>query len=132
MRERDVGDDRILAIDRDAMLAIPADSIDYAVMEKSRRVAVVPVSMGWDDLGSFDAVYAASARDAAGNALPPTALALDAESCLVIAPDLKVRLCGVRDLIVVQDGDRLLILRRGDSQSVKRVAQADQESARTP
>ncbi len=129
---RQTGDDRILAIDRNAMLAIPADSIDYAVMEKSRRVAIVPVSMGWDDLGSFDAVYAASARDAAGNALPPDALALDTESCLVIAPDLRVRLCGVRDLIVVQDGDRLLIVRRGDSQSVKRVAQADQESARTP
>lgn len=128
---RQTGDDRILAIDRNAMLDIPADSIDYAVMEKSRRVAVVPVSMGWDDLGSFDAVYAASARDAAGNALPASALALDAESCLVIAPDLKVRLCGVRDLIIVQDGDRLLIVRRGDSQSVKRVAQADQESTRT-
>lgn len=124
---RPEGRDRVVAVGREEMLAIPADSIDYAVMEKSRRVAIVPVSMGWDDLGSFDAVYAVSARDAAGNALPQSALALDSQSCLVIAPDLKVRLCGVRDLIVVQDGDRLLIVPRGMSQEVKRVAQADKE-----
>lgn len=117
------------AIRAEDMARIPADSIDYAVMEKSGRVAVIPVSMGWNDLGSFDAVYEASSRDADGNVLPADALALDSENCLVLAPDLKVRLSGVSDLVVVQDGDRLLIVRRGATQSVKDMAAADKAAA---
>lgn len=118
----------VVAIRDDGMAAIPANSIDYAIMEKSRRVAVIPVSMGWNDLGSFDALYDASDRDEAGNALQKGTIAQDTSGCLVLAPGLKVRLSGVSDLIVVQDGDRLVIVKKGRSQSVKELAAADAKS----
>ncbi|MCX7028233.1 MAG: sugar phosphate nucleotidyltransferase [Spirochaetes bacterium] len=125
------GGNSVAAIRPEDMAAIPADSIDYAVMEKSSKVAVVPVSMGWNDMGSFDAVYEASKRDRAGNVLPDDALALDSSNCFVLAPGLKVHLSGVSDLIVVQDGDRLLIVKRGRSQSVKDLAAADVKAGRS-
>lgn len=120
-----IHESRLLAIHADDMMLIPSVSLDYAVMEKSKRVAVVPVSMGWNDLGSFDAVHEVMRRDQSGNALPETAIALDCSNCLVLTPDLKVRISGINDLVVVQDGDRLLIVKRGQTQSVKSLAEAD-------
>lgn len=103
----------------------PSDSIDYAVMEKAERVAVVPVSMGWSDVGSWDALHAISDRDGHGNACGGDVVAIDAADCLVRAgPGKRVALVGVSDLIVVADGDDVLILPRGRSQEVKRIIEA--------
>ncbi|HEY0621895.1 mannose-1-phosphate guanylyltransferase/mannose-6-phosphate isomerase [Sphingomonas sp.] len=111
--------------DEAAFAASPSDSIDYAVMEKSPRVAVVPVSMGWSDVGSWDALHAISGRDAAGNACGGDVVAIDTADCLVRAgPGKRVALVGVSDLIVVADGDDVLILPRGRSQDVKRIIEA--------
>src|SRR3546814_4502166 len=63
--------------DAGAFAACPADSIDYAVMEKADRVAVVPVSMGWSDVGSWDALHLLSECDGAGNAHRGTVLSID-------------------------------------------------------
>lgn len=103
----------------------PSDSIDYAVMEKAERVAVVPVSMGWSDVGSWDALHAISDRDAAGNANRGDVVAIDTADCLVRAGEGKrVALVGVSDLIVVVDGDDVLIVPRGRSQDVRRIIEA--------
>ena len=103
----------------------PSDSIDYAVMEKAYRVAVVPVSMGWSDLGSWDALHAISNCDVHGNACGGDVVAIDTADCLVRAgPGKRVALVGVSDLIVVADGDDVLILPRGRSQEVKRIIEA--------
>ncbi len=103
----------------------PSDSIDYAVMEKAERVAVVPVSMGWSDVGSWDALHAISDRDDAGNVCGGDVVAIDTADCLVRAePGKRVALVGVSDLIVVVDGDDVLILPRGRSQEVKRLIDA--------
>ncbi|MEG3181027.1 mannose-1-phosphate guanylyltransferase/mannose-6-phosphate isomerase [Sphingomonas sp. LT1P40] len=103
----------------------PSDSIDYAVMEKAPRVAVVPVSMGWSDLGSWDALHAISDCDIHGNACRGDVVAIDTADCLVRAgAGKKVALVGVSDLIVVVDGDDVLILPRGRSQDVKRIIEA--------
>lgn len=103
----------------------PSDSIDYAVMEKAERVAVVPVSMGWSDLGSWDALHAISDCDEAGNACRGEVIAIDTADCLVRAgAGKRVALVGVSDLIVVVDGDDVLILPRGRSQDVKRIIEA--------
>jgi mannose-1-phosphate guanylyltransferase len=115
--------------DAEAFAASPADSIDYAVMEKAAkgdgRVAVVPVAMGWSDLGSWDALHAISKRDAGGNACSAEVIAIDTENCLVRSEAGKrVALVGVRDLIVVVDGDDVLVLPRGRSQEVKRITEA--------
>lgn len=103
----------------------PSDSIDYAVMEKAPRVAVVPVSMGWSDVGSWDALHAISDCDGAGNAYRGDVVAIDTAGCLVRAGEGKrVALVGVSDLIVVADGDDVLILPRGRSQDVRRIIEA--------
>ncbi len=103
----------------------PAESIDYAVMEKAERVAVVPVAMGWSDVGSWDALHSISDRDGAGNAFGGDVIAIDTVDCLVrAAPGKRVALVGVSDLIVVADGDDVLVLPRGRSQEVKRIIEA--------
>jgi mannose-1-phosphate guanylyltransferase/mannose-1-phosphate guanylyltransferase/mannose-6-phosphate isomerase len=110
--------------DPQAFAASPSDSIDYAVMEKARRVAVVPVSMGWSDLGSWDALHELSVGDAAGNCCKGDVVAIETENCLVQADGVRIALVGVTDLIVVANGKDVLVLPRGRSQEVKKLIEA--------
>jgi mannose-1-phosphate guanylyltransferase len=107
-----------------AFASSPSESIDYAVMEKAERVAVVPVSMGWSDLGSWDALYAISDGDVDGNAHHGDVIALDTANCLVRSDGVRLALVGVQDLIVVASGNDVLILPRGRSQEVKMLMEA--------
>lgn len=104
--------------DAGAFATSPADSIDYAVMEKADRVAVVPVSMGWSDIGSWDALYAI------GNPHAGDILEIETENCLLRTDGVKIAAVGIKDLIVVASGDSVLIVRRGQSQDVKRIVEA--------
>lgn len=110
--------------DPEAFAASPSDSIDYAVMEKAPRVAVVPVSMGWSDLGSWDALHELSAGDANGNCCKGDVVAIETENCLVRADGVRIALVGVTDLIVVANGNDVLVLPRGRSQEVKKLIEA--------
>lgn len=111
--------------DAEAFAKCPADSIDYAVMEKADRVAVVPVSMGWNDVGSWDALHAISDCDSLGNVCRGDVVAIDSTNCMVRSDAGKrVALVGVSDLIVVASGDDVLILPRGRSQDVRKVIEA--------
>ena len=110
--------------DADAFAASPDDSIDYAVMEKAERVAVVPVSMAWSDVGSWDALHAISDRDETGNAHAGAVVAIETKNCLVRTDGPRVALLGVEDLIVIASGDDVLILPRGRSQEVKKLTAA--------
>jgi mannose-1-phosphate guanylyltransferase/mannose-1-phosphate guanylyltransferase/mannose-6-phosphate isomerase len=104
--------------------ATPSDSIDYAVLEKAERVAVVPVAMAWSDVGSWDAVHALAAGDAQGNVTSDAVVALDSTNCLIRSDGPTVAALGVSDLIVVATADHVLILPRGRSQEVKRLLEA--------
>ena len=110
--------------DADAFAAAPDQSIDYAVMEKADKVAVVPVSMVWSDVGSWDALHAISEQDEAGNAHQGEVIAIETSGCLVRSDRVRVALVGVSDLIVVASGDDILILPRGRSQEVKKLIEA--------
>lgn len=114
-------DGRHILPSEDAFAASPSESIDYAVMEKASRVAVVPVSMGWSDVGSWDALHAISAHDERGNALSGDVTAIDSSNCLVRTDHARIAMVGVSDLIVVASGNDILILPRGRSQEVKRI-----------
>jgi mannose-1-phosphate guanylyltransferase/mannose-1-phosphate guanylyltransferase/mannose-6-phosphate isomerase len=107
--------------------AIPAESIDYAVMEKAERVAVVPVAMGWSDVGSWDALHSLGS-DANGDAHSASnggdVIALDTSNCLLRSDGIRIAAVGVHDLIVVASGNDVLILPRGQSQDVKRIVEA--------
>jgi mannose-1-phosphate guanylyltransferase len=117
--------------DEAAFALCPSDSIDYAVMEKADRVAVVPVAMGWSDVGSWDALYDLG-RDADGHAHDSDVIALDTSGCLIRSDGLRVTALGVHDLIIVASGQDVMILPRGQSQDVKRIVtavkQAQQET----
>jgi len=106
---------RRITADRDRLAQCPSESVDYAVMEHSSRVAVVPMSPGWSDLGSWDAL--ASLFGTGAPVGPITAV--DCESCYIRSDGLQVAALGVRDLIIVASGTRLLILPRSRSQEVK-------------
>lgn len=110
--------------DADAFARSPSDSVDYAVMEKAERVAVVPVAMGWNDVGSWDALHAISERDEAGNAHGGEVVSIDSSNCLVRSDGVRIALVGVSDLVVVASGDDVLIVPRGRSQEVKKLIEA--------
>jgi len=110
--------------DPQAFAACPSDSVDYAIMEREDRVACVPVTMGWSDVGSWDALHSISNKDAGGNVVRGQILALGANNCLVHADGARVTLVDVDDLIVVVSHSDVMILRRGESQKVRRVIEA--------
>ncbi|MDE0878385.1 MAG: mannose-1-phosphate guanylyltransferase/mannose-6-phosphate isomerase [Sphingomonas bacterium] len=110
--------------DAQAFAASPSQSIDYAVMERADRVVVVPVAMGWNDVGSWDALHAISDRDAAGNTFRGRVVAIDTHDCLVHSDGARIAMVGVADLIVVASGNDILILPRGRSQEVKALIDA--------
>lgn len=105
--------------DTDSFAACPANSVDYAVMEKADRVAVVAVTMGWSDVGSWDALHAINSKDAAGNSVKGEVVLLDTAGTLVHSDGLRIHLIGMSDMIVVASGNDVLIMPRGRSQEVK-------------
>jgi mannose-1-phosphate guanylyltransferase/mannose-1-phosphate guanylyltransferase/mannose-6-phosphate isomerase len=111
---------RRLTADQEALNDCPSESVDYAVMEHSSKVAVIPMSPGWSDLGSWDAL--ASLLSGADSHGPITAL--DCNDCFIRTDGLQVAALGVRDLIIVASGQRLLIVPRGRSQEVKKLLSA--------
>jgi mannose-1-phosphate guanylyltransferase len=105
----------------DAFLGSPSESVDYAVMEKADRVAVVPVDMGWSDVGSWDALHALGLDDGEGNVISGDVVAIDTRNSLIRSEGPLVTMVGVQDLIVVATHDAVMILPRGSSQEVKRI-----------
>jgi mannose-1-phosphate guanylyltransferase/mannose-1-phosphate guanylyltransferase/mannose-6-phosphate isomerase len=98
----------------------PSESVDCAIMERSSSVAVVPMSPGWSDLGSWDAVAAVLGNQAPAGPIT----AVDCEGCYMRSDGVQVAALGVRDLIVVASAGRVLILPRGRSQEVKTLLSA--------
>ena len=109
----------------DALADCPSESIDYAVMEHSDRVATVPMSPGWSDLGSWDAL---ASLPTDGQIEGPVT-SLDCDNCYIRSDGVQVAALGVRDLIIVASGGRLLVLPRGRSQEVKKLLSAMDKAA---
>lgn len=105
--------------------AIPADSIDYAVMEhcpgSGLPIQVVPLNAGWSDLGAWDAVWDALPKDGFGNATQGDVLAVDSRNNLVHASSRLVSVVGVNDLVVVETPDAVLVAHRASAQGVKQI-----------
>lgn len=116
-----VNTDSIIRIKHDDMLAIPEDSIDYAVMEKSKLVKVIPSNISWSDVGSFDALFEELPKDTNGNTVNPNHISIDSKNNLVFGTERIISTIDVEDLIIVDSGDALLISKKGSSQKVKQV-----------
>jgi mannose-1-phosphate guanylyltransferase/mannose-1-phosphate guanylyltransferase/mannose-6-phosphate isomerase len=104
--------------------AAPATSIDKAVMEKADRVAVVPVAMGWSDVGSWEALHALGPLDSEGNLLTGDVVAPGSRDCLVRSEGPVVVALGVEGLVIVATERAVLVVPRGDSQRVKEAIDA--------
>ena len=115
---RDIGFVTLDPVSFEKALAI---SIDYAVMEKTARASVVPVSCGWSDVGSWHAVWELSDKDAQGNAAQGPAVFEDSRNCNVSTDKALVALEGVDDLVVVATEDAVLVSRQKDANGLKRL-----------
>lgn len=111
----------------DAMLSsfetMPDISIDYAVMEKSDRVVTMPADMYWNDVGSWDSMFEVFPKDGAGNVTIGDVIAHDTKNSLIISDKRLTATVGLKDLLVVETDDAILIARRGDAQKVKDVVE---------
>lgn len=121
-----------IRVDADAFAESPGDSIDYAVMERATRAAVVPVDCGWSDVGSWSSLWSVAERDAEGNVQLGDTLAFDTrDSYLQAADDRLVATLGVRDLIVVDTADAVLVAHRDHVQDVKKLVDQLKAEGRT-
>jgi mannose-1-phosphate guanylyltransferase len=102
----------------------PSISIDYGVMEKSKRIAVVPADFGWSDVGSFAALPDVKPTDRLGNVAEGDAVVVDAHNAVVIAKGGRpVAVVGIDDVVVVDAGDAVLVCRRDRAQDVRQAVE---------
>jgi len=116
-----MGTSRAARVVRRVFPECPSVSIDYGVMEKCHRIAVVPADFGWSDVGSFAALSEVRTLDAQGNVVEGEALILEGNNNVVLARrDRPVTLLGLDDVIVVDAGDAILVCDRRRAQDVRR------------
>lgn len=123
-------DGDFIRLDRTAFAACPADSIDYAVMEKTDAAMVLPVDIGWNDVGSWSALWEVSEQDGDGNAHHGDVIAIDSRNTYAYARRL-VALVGVEDLVVVETDDAVLVAHKDRVQQVKDVVARLKSDRRT-
>ncbi len=120
--------------ERDSFTTAPADSIDYAVMEHCPGggfpVHMTPLDAGWDDLGAWDAVWTALPKDSNGNAHSGDVLITDSQNSLVHATHRLVSLVGVKDLVVIETADAVLVTDKAQAQNVKEIVSRLQQRNR--
>jgi mannose-1-phosphate guanylyltransferase len=102
---------------------IQSDSIDYAVMEKSRNVLVIPVELGWSDVGSWSALEEVHDKDENGNILQGNPLVLNTRNSILSSEKRLIAAVGVEDLIIVETEDALLVCHKEQAQEVKKIVE---------
>jgi len=115
--------DDMIRIKHDDMINIPEDSIDYAVMEKSSKVKVIPSNINWSDVGSFDALFEELPKDENNNTINKNHVSIDSKNNLIYGSSRKIATVDIQDTIIVDTGDALLISKKGSSQKVKKVVE---------
>ncbi len=119
-----LGTPRAKRVLKEVFPGCPSISIDYGVMEKSDRIAVIPADFGWSDVGSFAALSEVRARDAQGNVIDGDALILDGKDNVAIAhPGRLLAVVGLDDVIAVDAGDAVLVCRRDRAQDVRKAVE---------
>lgn len=111
--------DGVIRLNLEDMKPIRSESIDYAVMEKSSNVKVVPSDIGWSDLGSFDSLYDALPKDQQGNTKTNSSIHIGSKNNLVISGKRLISTIDVEDMMIVDTQDALVIAKKGSTQKVK-------------
>jgi mannose-1-phosphate guanylyltransferase len=116
-------DQDFLRPDKHAFSQCPSDSIDYALMEKTNRAAVVAMECDWSDIGSWDALWAESSKDMRGNVTQGDVMMVDSSKNIVLADDKLLALLGVEDLVVIDSKDALLVAKRERAEDIKAIVE---------
>lgn len=116
---------------REVFLQCPEDSIDYAVMEKTPEAVVVPMDCGWSDVGSWSALWDVSDKDEQGNTLKGDVIALDTHNSYVQADRKLIATLGLRDMVVVESDDALMVADKSRVQEVKAIVASLREQRRS-
>ena len=116
LAKKDLG---FVVLDRELFVKAPKTSIDYAVMERTDKAAVLAADVGWSDVGEWSAVWRLSPRDGAGNSLRGRAVAIDSSNVLVRSEELLAAVIGLRDVVVIATGDAILVADRSQTDKVK-------------
>lgn len=106
-------------LDKESFEASPKNSIDYAVIEKTKRIAVVRGHFPWSDIGSWDAIWEVAPKTAERNAIEGEGVAFESEGCLIHSHGLLTTVVGAKDLVVVATGDAVLVVPKDRAQAVK-------------
>lgn len=125
-----VRDGNFFRFDRQQMLRCPSDSIDYVLLEKTSRAAVVSADLGWSDIGSWQALWQVLDKDANGNVCQGDVFLADTWNCLVRSEDRLVAAVGMNDVMIVETSDSLLVAPLSRSQDVKKIVSYLKENKR--
>jgi mannose-1-phosphate guanylyltransferase/mannose-6-phosphate isomerase len=115
----------------DIFKTCPEDSIDYAVMEKTKDAVVVPLDCGWSDVGSWSALWEVSDKDANGNSIKGDVLALDSRNCFVQSDRKLIATVGLDDVVIVESDDAIMVADRSRVQDVKAIVSQLKEQGRS-
>ena len=129
--ERAGSDLGFVILDSESFARAAAKSIDYAVMERTKNAAVTPVSYGWSDVGSWQAVWELSGRDTLSNSGQGPAVFVDSRGSYVMSDKQLVALYGVENLVVVTTDDAVLVAKREDADGLRRLVQKLKDTAPT-
>ena len=108
-------------VDTQAFLSCPSDSIDYAVMEHTQKAAVLPLALGWNDLGSWSSFYEVGQKDNSGNVHSGDVVAVDSRDCYVHGTHRLVATVGLENTVVVETADAVLVAHKDSVQDVKKI-----------
>ncbi|HTR11872.1 MAG TPA: mannose-1-phosphate guanylyltransferase/mannose-6-phosphate isomerase [Roseiarcus sp.] len=120
LAKKDLG---FVILDRESFVKAPKTSIDYAVMERTHRAAVLAADVGWSDVGEWSTVWRLSPQDADGNSLRGRAVALDSSNVLVRSDEHLAAVVGLENVIVVATGDAVLVADKSQSDKVKQLVE---------
>lgn len=116
-----LSDTEFVRVNKDIFSKCPDDSVDYAVMEKSKDVVVIPMDAGWSDVGSFTALWEVSKKDENQNVIKGDVISVDSTSNYIYAENKLVTTVGVDNLVIVETKDAILIASKNNVQHVKEV-----------
>ncbi|MCK5793053.1 MULTISPECIES: mannose-1-phosphate guanylyltransferase/mannose-6-phosphate isomerase [unclassified Ketobacter] len=120
-----------IRVGEEAFVACPEDSIDYAVMEKTEKAVVIPLDSGWSDVGSWQSLWEVQDKDATGNVLVGDVIAQDTENTMVHASNRMVACLGVKDLVIVETTDAVLVADINQVQKVKDIVKLIEADGRS-
>ena len=115
--------ENMIRVSHNDMFNIPEDSIDYAVMEKSKRIKVIPSNIDWSDLGNFDSLYDELPKDKNYNSFCEGYIGIGSKNNLILGNKRKIATIDIENLLIVDTDDALLISQKGSSQKVKNIVQ---------